>query len=676
MCNNIVIYNGLCTSYGSFLLQCAHEALFLREHSIGYIQRRPSPVYGIACHEDLPRLLAQQNQLTHWQREQLVDWVEDIVKTAENYSVLFLTVSCANAAPLIALRNCLRAQPSMKRASIKLLMHISHQAAFIEQRLRFAPNHERCEVLKQHYFSSDIANPENMLHQLQRAYGRSNIFFCSGEADPSEMPYSLEAQRMLTDLLQSPPLSSKAELRCRILLKARETRHIQLLYSCLNNRWPVPDLSASLLTALEKAESLLAGENSLDFRSILSPEDVQWISDKVQPGNLQLAQIFPAAQTLCPPALQDTDYRGWSPYTGLSSKAAASIAACLPQEVRDPLREALLISEQLLNTDQRTLLDALSAVHPQVSFRPPAPKEVKVSVLVQAYNQEAYIAEAIESILAQKTDFPYNIIIVDDASSDGTRDIIDNYARKYGCIRPIFLQRRANTGQNTCQLFLHAKAPYVALCDGDDYFCDESKLQRQADFLDGNAACALCFHPVRVVWEDGSPEDIYPDMSLPLLKGRTRFGLRDLLQFNFIQTNSVMYRWRFRNGLPDWFDPLLVPGDWYWHLLHAELGSIGFLNDTMSVYRRHKSSMFWRPKESSSEENRIKFGLGELRLYEQLRVHFQEKAEAPLQRLITGVFADLMRHYLHSGDRAPMEKALRYYPEMGRIFLEKARQLE
>ena len=296
----------------------------------------------------------------------------------------------------------------------------------------------------------------------------------------------------------------------------------------------------------------------------------------------------------------------------------------------------------------------------------------KVSVLTLAYRHEKYIADCIESVLAQKTSFPVEHIIVDDGSDDKTSEIIDAYAQKHPHIHPVYLDRSRNFN-NVRYLFAACHSPYAALCDGDDYYTDPLKLQTQADFLDAHPDCALCFHPVKVVYENDSKcEQIYPRFE-QLPRGINPFYyLSDLLKCNLIQTNSVMYRWRFKDGLPTWFRPDCCPGDWYWHLLHAELGKIGFINKVMSVYRRHQEGIYYL-SEVDRLKHRAKVGEQELEVYDVINKHFDKKYESILLNLVNGVFADCLLYDRQRADGDGAEhtlpKLVKMYPDFALHFL-------
>jgi glycosyltransferase involved in cell wall biosynthesis len=174
-----------------------------------------------------------------------------------------------------------------------------------------------------------------------------------------------------------------------------------------------------------------------------------------------------------------------------------------------------------------------------------------VSVIIITYNQENYIGQALESIVTQKTSFEFEVLVGDDMSTDKTPAIISDFAQRYpAIIKPIIRKKNLGPAPNFVETLKLSQGRYIAICEGDDYWTDPLKLQRQADFLDANPDCVVCFHPVRVIYENGTHEDeIYPVQ-------KDGFTLERLVEGNFIQTNSVMYRATNYNDLPDDILPL------------------------------------------------------------------------------------------------------------------------
>jgi glycosyltransferase involved in cell wall biosynthesis len=241
----------------------------------------------------------------------------------------------------------------------------------------------------------------------------------------------------------------------------------------------------------------------------------------------------------------------------------------------------------------------------------------KVSVVTVSYNQEKYIAQAIESIMSQRTNFDFELIVADDASTDRTPRIVQDLANKYPIkIKPILRKKNLGVAANFNETMREAKGLYIALCEGDDYWTDTNKLQIQADMLDSNPDMTLCFHQVRVFFEHGEQEDyIYP-------KRKTKYDTVKLLEENFIQTNSVMYRKRDYKNLPN----NILPIDWYLHLYHAQHGSIGFIPKVMSDYRRHAGGVWWN---SYADISKIweKYGNMHLNLFLELLKLFKDNRE-------------------------------------------------
>lgn len=215
-------------------------------------------------------------------------------------------------------------------------------------------------------------------------------------------------------------------------------------------------------------------------------------------------------------------------------------------------------------------------------------KKVLVSILCLTYNQRDFIKQAIDSFLMQETDFSYEILINDDGSTDGTKEIIQEYSKEHPNIHPVFHEENQySKGERNMAiryLLPRVQGEYIALCEGDDFWTDTTKLQRQVNFLEEHKDYALVFHPVRVFYDKAEKEDsIFPEAS-------EGFTVEELLRWNFIQTNSVMYRARkeYKDMVFD-----ATPGDWYLHLYHAQFGKIGFINRVMSAYRRHENGIWW-----------------------------------------------------------------------------------
>jgi glycosyltransferase involved in cell wall biosynthesis len=248
-----------------------------------------------------------------------------------------------------------------------------------------------------------------------------------------------------------------------------------------------------------------------------------------------------------------------------------------------------------------------------------------VSVVCITYNHEKYIEETLQGFCRQNTDFEVEFIVADDCSTDRTADIVRRYAAKDSRIVPILHKKNLGVAGNFESAAARARGDYVALCEGDDYWIDPTKLQRQADQLDQDRDLSIVFHPVEVFNDaDGKFEYLYPATTPDLT-------IWELVFQNYIQTNSVMYRWRFRGGLPDWFDSSILPLDWYLHLCHAEVGKIGYLARVMAKYRKHEGGI-WSSAASEPLKLWRRYGLQQLRLFK------------AVSRVAGGMFADHTNH--------------------------------
>lgn len=213
--------------------------------------------------------------------------------------------------------------------------------------------------------------------------------------------------------------------------------------------------------------------------------------------------------------------------------------------------------------------------------------KMKLSICCITYNHENFIAQALDGFLMQKTNFGYEIVIGEDCSTDKTLEIIKQYQERYPEKIKLFANK-TNIGMmpNFIKILKECAGKYIALCEGDDYWTDPYKLQKQVNFLETNEDYAICFHEAICLFEDGK-EFFYNN-----IKHNTTFGFLDLTQKNFISTASCVFRVNdYHRLMPDWFLKLNV-GDWGLHLLNASSGKIYFFNDCMSVYRIHSGGVW------------------------------------------------------------------------------------
>ena len=211
---------------------------------------------------------------------------------------------------------------------------------------------------------------------------------------------------------------------------------------------------------------------------------------------------------------------------------------------------------------------------------------VKLSVCMITYNQEKYVKQAIESVFQQKTNFQIELVIGDDASKDRTAAIISSLTAPASVtMKPLLRQSNLGMLQNFTQTLEQCIGEYIALLEGDDYWIDINKLQRQVDFLDENPDFSICYHPVKI---DNGSHELAPDNNRP--RGDVS-DIYELAHGNFMHTCSVVYRSGLFEKFPDSFYRSTV-GDYFLHMLNARHGKIRRLSESMGVYRVHPGGVW------------------------------------------------------------------------------------
>lgn len=267
---------------------------------------------------------------------------------------------------------------------------------------------------------------------------------------------------------------------------------------------------------------------------------------------------------------------------------------------------------------------------------------MKVSVQMVTYNHEKFIAKAIDSILMQRTNFDYEIVIGEDCSTDNTRNIIIDYQNKYPEKFKLLLNEK-NLGmhKNGVQTLQACTGEYVAILEGDDYWTSPDKLQKQVNFLDNHPECVLCFHNVSEVYIDGSREPHDACRS-----DQKEFStIEDLLEGNFIPHCTILYR-RGLVDIPDWFSSLPM-GDWPHHILLALHGQIGYINEVMAAHVFHPAGVWYSFSQSWLKEAKAK-----IQVYDQLQTCFEpnSKYRKIIDRILPTLCLDVASMYENVGD--------------------------
>lgn len=252
-----------------------------------------------------------------------------------------------------------------------------------------------------------------------------------------------------------------------------------------------------------------------------------------------------------------------------------------------------------------------------------------VSICCIVYNHEMYLKRCLDGFLMQQTGFDFEIIVHDDASKDNSTTIIRDYCKKYpNLFKPILqTNNQFSTGRRILPiLFQEASGKYIALCEGDDYWTDPLKLQKQVDYMEAHPDCSMCFGNSMEHWEGyDSPDKVFSNIV------DRDYEPAELTQGWFISTATVLFRKRVLES--DLFkkytsDRKIITGDLPLWLTCASMGRVHGFSDIFSVYRRLPSGFML------SMDSKRRMAMGDHRL-EIFRVFGKEYRKTTISMAMT-----------------------------------------
>lgn len=249
---------------------------------------------------------------------------------------------------------------------------------------------------------------------------------------------------------------------------------------------------------------------------------------------------------------------------------------------------------------------------------------MKVSVAMITYQHEKFVREALDGILMQETDFDFEIIIGEDASKDKTADIIREYITKHpNKFRVTFHDTNIGMMPNFCNTLNACKGEYIALCEGDDYWVNKNKLQKQVDFLEADRDFSGCFHNVMVQDERHTQLESKPWRTYD----RDVFNLKDTFSKTALfHTCSFVFR-KSALETPEWFMNV-KSGDMSLFAIVASKGNLKLLPGNMSVYRKNDGGVTHNEQLKDYHSNRLK-------LWNFVNQHYDNKYLKDIEKVMT-----------------------------------------
>jgi len=256
-----------------------------------------------------------------------------------------------------------------------------------------------------------------------------------------------------------------------------------------------------------------------------------------------------------------------------------------------------------------------------------------LSIILVTYNHEKHIRKSIESILSQKTTYPFEIVVVDDASTDGTQDVLREYQEKYDGIRLFLSQKNYGKGSIAAtEMGVTVTSKYLAYLDGDDYWVDDNKIEKQVGFLEINPDYVGVCHGNQLLLEHEN--NIIKIAPIP--------GLQEWSAEDYVKGEHALYchtsTWVWRNIYQEPWPPIMVKkqlfGDPVLASFYLKHGKVKYLEDVMTCYRIHNESSW----SSLSEKERDKLNVD-------LYLKINEAMDFKYDKVLIGHYKRGLRYY-------------------------------
>ena len=291
--------------------------------------------------------------------------------------------------------------------------------------------------------------------------------------------------------------------------------------------------------------------------------------------------------------------------------------------------------------------------------------EPLVTICSTTYNLEEYIGEAIHSWLSQQTNFAYDIVISDDGSTDNTIQIIESFIQEHPNKITLIKSEHIGKMPNFIRSLQATNGKYVALCDGDDYWIDPLKIQKQVDFMEANPDFSACYTNSYVINEHTQEKkvaktQIWDEATTSELLDHNDFN-PDGIAMSPGHTSTFMYRNGLVDDYPDWMYQDIMT-DFPLYMIMSKYGKSKFINDFTSVYRHHSQGVSTKFYSFFNTNNTRIFVLKNINQY--FNFKYKKKINQLIARHYINVFRYYRRNYEYFRAIISLFKVLVYSPKV------------